>query len=206
MSKTKLLIADDHTLVRMGLASLLNMQKDMSVVGQAKNGAEAVTETLRLKPDIVIMDLMMPVKDGIAATGEIKAALPDAKIIILTTYTTSDGIMRALDSGAIGAVFKSDANDELLTAIRTVADGKKFISPAIKRQFRSDPPADPLSPRQTDILKGLVEGKSNTEIAKDLGISPTVVRDHTSIIFEKLGVTNRTEAVATALRKHLLKI
>ena len=206
MSKTKLLIADDHTLVRMGLASLLNMQKDMSVVGQAKNGAEAVTETLRLKPDIVIMDLMMPVKDGIAATGEIKAALPDAKIIILTTYTTSDGIMRALDSGAIGAVFKSDANDELLTAIRAVSDGRKFISPAIKRQFRSDPPADPLSPRQTDILKGLVEGKSNTEIAKDLGISPTVVRDHTSIIFEKLGVTNRTEAVATALRKHLLKI
>ena len=206
MSKTKLLIADDHTLVRMGLASLLNMQKDMSVVGQAKNGAEAVTETLRLRPDIVIMDLMMPVKDGIAATGEIKAALPDAKIIILTTYTTSDGIMRALDSGAIGAVFKSDANDELLTAIRTVADGKKFISPAIKRQFRSDPPADPLSPRQTDILKGLVEGKSNTEIAKDLGISPTVVRDHTSIIFEKLGVTNRIEAVAAALRKQLLKI
>ena len=206
MSKTKLLIADDHTLVRMGLASLLNMQKDMSVVGQAKNGAEAVTETLRLMPDIVIMDLMMPVKDGIAATGEIKAALPDAKIIILTTYTTSDGIMRALDSGAIGAVFKSDANDELLTAIRTVADGKKFISPAIKRQFRSDPPADPLSPRQTDILKGLVEGKSNTEIAKDLGISPTVVRDHTSIIFEKLGVTNRIEAVAAALRKQLLKI
>ena len=206
MSKTKLLIADDHTLVRMGLASLLNMQKDMSVVGQAKNGAEAVTETLRLKPDIVIMDLMMPVKDGIAATGEIKAALPDAKIIILTTYTTSDGIMRALDSGAIGAVFKSDANDELLTAICTVADGKKFISPAIKRQFRSDPPADPLSPRQTDILKGLVEGKSNTEIAKDLGISPTVVRDHTSIIFEKLGVTNRIEAVAAALRKQLLKI
>ena len=206
MSKTKLLIADDHTLVRMGLAALLNMQKDMSVVGQAKNGAEAVAETLRLKPDIVIMDLMMPVKDGIAATDEIKAALPDAKIIILTTYTTSDGIMRALDSGAIGAVFKSDANDELLTAIRTVADGKKFISPAIKRQFRSDPPADPLSPRQTDILKGLVEGKSNTEIAKDLGISPTVVRDHTSIIFEKLGVTNRIEAVAAALRKQLLKI
>lgn len=206
MSKTKLLIADDHTLVRMGLAALLNMQKDMSVVGEAKNGAEAVAETLRLKPDIVIMDLMMPVKDGIAATGEIKAALPDTKIIILTTYTTSDGIMHALDNGAIGAVFKSDANDELLSAIRAVSGGKKFVSPAIRQQFKSDPPADPLSPRQTDILKGLVEGKSNTEIAKDLGISPTVVRDHTSVIFEKLGVTNRIEAVAIAMRKHLLKI
>ena len=206
MSKTKLLIADDHTLVRMGLAALLNMQKDMSVVGEAKNGAEAVAETLRLKPDIVIMDLMMPVKDGIAATGEIKAALPDAKIIILTTYTTSDGIMRALDSGAIGAVFKSDANDELLTAIHAMAAGKKFVSPAIIRLFESDPPADPLSPRQTDILKGIVDGKSNTDIARELGISPSVVRDHTSVIFEKLGVTNRTEAVAAALRKHLLKV
>ena len=206
MTKTKLLIADDHTLVRMGLTALLNMQKDMSVIGQAKNGAEAVTETLRLRPDIVIMDLIMPVKDGIAATSEIRAALPDAKIILLTTYTTSDGIMRALDSGAVGAVFKSDANDELLTAIRAVTDGRKFISPAIRRQFKSDPPADPLSPRQTDILRCLVEGKSNTEIAKKLGISPTVVRDHTSIIFEKLGVTNRIEAVAAALRKQLLKI
>ena len=206
MSKLRILIADDHALGRMGLSALLTAQRDMTVVGQAKNGAEAVTETLRLRPDIVFMDLMMPVKDGIAATGEIKAALPDTKIIILTTYTTSDGIMRALDSGAIGAVFKSDAYDELLPAIRAVSDGKKFISPAIQRQFESDPPADPLSPRQTDILKGIVDGKTNTDIAKDLGISPTVVRDHTSIIFEKLGVTNRTEAVAAALRKPLLKI
>ena len=206
MSKLRILIADDHALVRMGISALLTAQRDMTVVGQAKNGAEAVRETLRLKPDIVIMDLMMPVRDGIAATAEIKAALPDTQVLILTTYTTSDGIVRALDNGAIGAVFKSDANDELLTAIHTVSAGRKFISPAIQRQFESDPPIDPLSPRQTDILKGIVDGKSNTDIARDLGISPTVVRDHTSIIFEKLGVTNRTEAVATALRKHLLKI
>ena len=206
MSKLKILIADDHALVRMGISALLTAQRDMTVVGQAKNGAEAVREALRLKPDIVIMDLMMPVKDGIAATAEIKAALPDTQVLILTTYTTSDGIAEAIDKGARGAVFKSDANDELLTAIHTVSGGKKFVSPAIRRQFESDPPADPLSPRQTDILKGIVDGKSNTDIARDLGISPTVVRDHTSIIFEKLGVTNRTEAVATALRKQLLKI
>ena len=206
MSKLKILIADDHALVRMGISALLTAQRDMTVVGQAKNGAEAVRETLRLKPDIVIMDLMMPVKDGIAATAEIKAALPDTQVLILTTYTTSDGIAEAIDKGARGAVFKSDANDELLTAIHAMAAGKKFVSPAIIRLFESDPPADPLSPRQTDILKGIVDGKSNTDIARDLGISPTVVRDHTSIIFEKLGVTNRTEAVATALRKHLLKI
>ena len=206
MSKLKILIADDHALVRMGISALLTAQRDMTVVGQAKNGAEAVRETLRLKPDIVIMDLMMPVKDGIAATAEIKAALPDTQVLILTTYTTSDGIAEAIDKGARGAVFKSDANDELLTAIHAMAAGKKFVSPAIIRLFESDPPADPLSPRQTDILKGIVDGKSNTDIARDLGISPTVVRDHTSIIFEKLGVTNRTEAVATALRKQLLKM
>ena len=206
MSKLRILIADDHTLVRMGISALLSSQRDMSVVGQAANGAEAVSEALRLRPDIVIMDLMMPVKDGIAATGEIKRALPDTEVLVLTTYTTTDGIANALSSGARGAVFKSDANDELLTAIRAVADGQKFISPAIKRQFASDPPADPLSPRQSDILKGIVAGKSNVDIANDLGISPTVVRDHTSVIFEKLGVSNRTEAVAIALRKHLLKI
>ena len=206
MSKIKILIADDHALVRMGISALLSSQRDMTVVGQAKNGAEAVAEALRLKPDIVIMDLMMPVKDGIAATGEIKSALSDTQVLILTTYTTTDGIVHALDNGARGAVFKSDANDELLTAIHMVVDGKKFVSPAIKRQFASDPPVDPLSPRQTDILKGIVDGKSNTDIAKELGISPAVVRDHTSIIFEKLGVANRIEAVAAALRKQLLKI
>ena len=206
MSKLRILIADDHTLVRMGISALLSSQRDMAVVGQAANGAQAVSEALRLRPDIVIMDLMMPVKDGIAATGEIKRALPGTEVLVLTTYTTTDGIANALSSGARGAVFKSDANDELLTAIRAVAGGQKFVSPAIKRLFASDPPADPLSPRQSDILQGIIDGKSNVDIAKDLGISPAVVRDHTSVIFSKLGVTNRTEAVAIAMRKQLLKI
>ena len=206
MTKLRILIADDHALVRMGIAALLSSQRDMAVVGQVANGEEAVREALRLRPDIVIMDLMMPVKDGIAATGEIKSALPDTEVLVLTTYATTDGIANALSSGARGAVFKSDANGELLTAIRAVAGGQKFVSPAIKRQFASDPPADPLSPRQSDILKGIVDGKSNADIARELGISQTVVRDHASVIFSKLGVTNRTEAAAAALRKHLLKL
>ena len=204
--KITVLVADDHTVVRMGLSALLDMQHDMHVVGQAKNGKEAVEEALRLKPDVVIMDLMMPVMDGTEAPRKIREQLPETNIVILTTYTTTDGIASAIDSGACGAVFKSDANDELITAIRTVAGGGKFVSPAIDRQFKCDPPADHLSPRQIDILKGIVAGKSNTEIAKELGISPTVVRDHTTIIFEKLGVSNRVEAVAAALRKQLLKI
>lgn len=206
MEKIRILVADDHTVVRMGLSALLDMQRDMHVVGQAKNGKEAAEEALRLKPDVVIMDLMMPVMDGTEATRKIREQLPETNVVILTTYTTTDGIASAIDSGACGAVFKSDANDELITAIRTVAGGGKFVSPAIDRQFKCDPPADHLSPRQIDILKGIVAGKSNTEIAKELGISPTVVRDHTTIIFEKLGVSNRVEAVAAALRKQLLKI
>lgn len=206
MQKLRILIADDHTVVRMGLSAILDMQTDMTVVGQAKNGEEAVDAALRLKPDIVLMDLMMPVMNGTRATKKLHDALPDTHVVILTTYTTSDGIAAAIDAGAKGAVFKSDANDELLTAIRRVARGEKFISPAIMRLFKSDPPADPMSPRQSDILKRLVDGKSNTEIAKDLGISPAVVRDHTTVIFEKLGVSNRVEAVAAAIRKQLLKI
>ena len=202
----RILIADDHALMRVGIRSMLESTGDFTVIGECCDGESAVAMALKAKPDVVIMDLMMPVMDGTEATRKIREQLPETNVVILTTYTTTDGIASAIDSGACGAVFKSDANDELITAIRTVAGGRKFVSPAIDRQFKCDPPADHLSPRQIDILKGIVAGKSNTEIANLLGISPTVVRDHTTIIFEKLGVSNRVEAVAAALRKQLLKI
>lgn len=206
MKKIKILIADDHSVVRIGLSALLSSEPDFDVVGQAKNGRAAVAEAARLRPDIVIMDLMMPVMDGIEATAQIKAKFPEAKVIILTTFSTSDGIVKALESGATGAIFKSAADTDLIKAIRQVSLGKTVISSDIRRLIKDDPPISDLSTRQSEILASIGRGLSNTEIATQLGITPTVVREHTLALFQKLGAANRAEAVGIAMRKHLLKI
>ena len=206
MGKIKVLIADDHSIVRMGLATLLEMESDMELVGMAVNGKNAVEETRKAHPDIVVMDLMMPVMDGIEATKAIKAKLPKTKVILFTTFPTSDLISKALESGAVGAIFKSAADTELIKAIREVAAGKTYISDDIQKLIASDPPVAALSPRQTEILESIVRGLSNAEIGMQLGITPTVVREHTITLFQKIGAANRAEAVAIALRKHLLKM
>ena len=206
MNKTRILIADDHSVVRIGLSALLSSEPDFDIVGLAKNGRLAVAETARLRPNIVIMDLMMPVMDGIEATAQIKAKVPEAKVIVLTTFSTSDGIAKALKNGASGAIFKSAADTELIKMIRQVSHGKTVISADIQRLLEDDPPVSGLSTRQSEILASIGRGLSNTEIAAQLGITPTVVREHTLALFQKLGAANRAEAVAIALRKHLLKI
>ena len=204
--KIRILIADDHSIVRMGLATLLEMEYDLELVGQSANGKAAVADALRLKPDVVVMDLMMPVLDGVEATAAIMANLPDVKIVLFTTFPTSDLIAKAIDNGAKGVVFKSAADTELVKAIRAVASGKSYISPDVAKLLASDPPIEPLTPRQGEILASIARGLSNSDIAKELGITPTVVREYTIALFQKLGAANRTEAVAIALRKHLLKI
>ena len=204
--KIRLLIADDHTVVRAGLAALLGTEKDLVLVGQAKNGIEAVRETVRLQPDVVIMDLMMPQKDGVDATAEIAASVPSAKVIILTTFGTSDGIAHALASGAKGAILKSADNGQLVAAIRAVAKGEEFIAADIRQQLAVDPPIPELTPRQREVLASMVRGLTDRDIARQLGIRQDGVNDHVSAILQKLGAANRTEAVAVALRKHLLKI
>jgi len=203
---TRILIADDHSIVRMGLATLLETEGDLELAGQAANGKTAVEEALRLKPDVVVMDLLMPVLDGIEATAAIMGKLPETKIILFTTFPTSDLIAKALGNGAKGVVFKSAADTELVTAIRAVASGKSYISPDVAKLLASDPPIDPLTPRQREILASIARGLSNSDIAKELGITPTVVREYTIALFQKLGAANRTEAVAIALRKHLLNV
>jgi len=202
----KVLIADDHAVVRMGLAALLNTEDDIRVIGEARNGVEAVKETLRLRPDVVIMDLMMPKKDGIASTAEIVRQLPDAKIIILTSFATSDGIARALEAGAAGSLLKSAENESLVTTIRAVHAGRKIVSPEVRRLIDEDPPVPELSPRQKDILSSITRGLSNEDIALQLGISTSSVKTHVQALFQKLGTTTRAEAVAITLRKQLLKI
>ena len=206
MQKTRVLIADDHAIVRIGLAALLNAKSDIEVVGQAKDGRTAVTETLRLNPDVVIMDLMMPIMDGTAATAEITARRPGVKVIILTTFSTSDGIKHALDAGAVGALMKNEETDSLVDAIRKVSKGETVISPDVEALIRQDPPAAKLTPKQSKVLESLIRGLTNKDIAKILGITEGSVEEHVNAIFIKLGAANRTEAVAIALRKHLLKI
>ena len=202
----RVLIADDHTIVRAGLAALLGTERDITVVGQAKNGVEAVRETLRLQPDVIIMDLMMPKMDGVEATAEIAEKAPAVKVIILTTFGTSDGIAHALDVGAKGAILKNADNAQLISAIRKVARGGEFISVEIRQQLSVDPPIPELTPRQKDILSSMVRGLTDRDIARQLGIRQDGVNDHVSAILQKIGAANRTEAVAIALRKHLLKV
>jgi len=202
----RVLLADDHTIVRIGLAALLGAEKDIEVVGEAKNGDMAVKEALRLTPDVVIMDLMMPKKDGATATAELHEKLPDTKVIILTTFGASDGIAHALESGAAGALMKTADDDVLVTTIRAVASGKTVVSADIRRLLENDPPIPKLTPRQIEVLQSMTRGLTNRDIAKQLGIRQDRVDEHVAAILTKIGAANRTEAVAIAMRKHLLKI
>ena len=206
MSKIKVLIADDHTIVRIGLTALLNAESDIEVVGEAKNGEMAVKEALRLAPDVVVMDLMMPKKDGAEATAELHERLPSAKVIILTTFGASDGIAHALESGAAGALMKTADDAAIVSTIRAVAGGRTVISTDIKRLLANDPPVPILTPRQLEVLRSMTRGLTNRDIANQLGICIDRVNDQVAAILTKIGAANRTEAVAIALRKHLLKM
>ena len=206
MKKTKILIVDDHAIFRRGLASLLNTVREFCVVGEAEDGNMAISRIDELNPDIVIMDLMMPVKDGAAATVEILQKHPQAKIVILTTFGSFNGLATALDAGAVGALLKNIDNDDLVTAIQDIASGKPVIAPEIRRILKDDPPTPELSKRQQEILDLLIKGRTNCEIAAQLSLQEDSVKKVVNAIFEKLGARNRPEAVAIALRKHLLKI
>ena len=200
----KVLIADDHAVVRMGLTALLSSERDITVVGQSEDGERAVRDADRLQPDVVIMDLMMPKKDGVVATDEIHRAHPEIKIILLTTFGTSDRIARALEVGASGALLKSSDEAVLVEAVRTVAAGGEVVDEDIRQLFADDPPARELTQRQRTILEGLAKGKGTKEIAAEIGIQTDSVREHILAILAKLGAANRVEAVAIAVRKQLL--
>ena len=199
--KIRVLIADDHAMVRMGLASLLGTETDIEVVGEADDGEVAVRKALTLKPDVVVMDLMMPKKDGSTATAE----MPDTKILLLTSFGTADGVAHALAAGATGALMKNADFSELVASIRTVASGGHAVSPEIKHFIEEDPPVQKLTPRQMDILASVVRGLTNDDIARQFSIQRSSVKDHLTAIFAKLGAANRSEAISIALRKQLIK-
>ena len=204
MTPTRVLIVDDHAILRMGLASLLSSKKDIEVVGDAANGPEGIRRAIELKPDVVVMDLMMPGMGGAEATARLLEKAPDAKVLIITTFDTPDGIDRALKAGARGAIMKNCDFEELVDALRTVASGGSYIAPDVKRLFSNDPPAITLSPRQREMLQSIARGLSNPDIAKQFGISIYVVKEHIAALFAKIGAANRSEAVAIAMRKNLL--
>ena len=203
--KIKVMLADDHLVVRMGLAAIISIERDMEVVGEAADGAEAVKLAAELHPDVVIMDIMMPKLDGVAATAEIRKRNPETQILILTTFGTSDDLRRALEVGATGALVKDSAQTELVSAIRECAAGRKIISPAIARQLQSEMPKIELSPRQLEMLNYVAKGFNNAEIANMVGIGRDCVKAHLSAAFTRLNASSRSEAVAIAIRLGLLQ-
>jgi len=206
MTKIKILIADDHAIVRFGLTSLFSSQKDMKVVGQVENGEEAVRLAMETQPDVIVMDLVMPVMDGSEATEILHERLPSANILILTSYGSADGVAKAVAAGAKGVLTKADDDSALIPVVRRLAAGERFFAPEIERYLRENPPVPPLSARQQTILDSLTLGRTNRDISVQLGIREDSVAKHIKALLDKIGAANRAEAVAIALKKHLLKM
>lgn len=207
MKKTqiRIMLADDHVLMRMGLSTLVDCEEDMKIVGEAKNGRQAVELAHALKPDIIIMDLMMPELSGAEATKLIHDAYPEIKIMVLTSFGTSKEMSDAITNGADGALMKDTAADELIKAIRAIVAGKRIIPDRLMRQAAEDNVTPKLSDRHLEILSSIAQGQSNSDIAKQYGLSEISIKKQVSKIFARLGVSNRSEAVALALRKQMLK-
>ena len=204
-AQIRIMLADDHMLMRMGLSTLIDCEEDMKIVGEAKNGRQAVELAHALKPDIIIMDLMMPELSGAEATKLIHDAYPEIKIMVLTSFGTSKEMSDAITNGADGALMKDTAADELIKTIRAIVAGERIIPDRLMRQAAEDNVTPKLSDRHLEILSSIAQGQSNSDIAKQYGLSEISIKKQVSKIFERLGVSNRSEAVALALRKQMLK-
>lgn len=207
----KVLIADDHHVVRRGLLFFLKTQKDIQVVGEATNGKEAVDLTAILRPDIVLMDLVMPEMDGIQATKRIKKQFPEIQVLMLTSFSDRDHVIPAIEAGASGYQLKDIEPDDLVESIRTLMRGENTLHPQAtsqlmkEREPKEDPPHTlyPLTPREQDVLSELTKGKSNREIASSLFVTEKTVKTHISNIFSKLHVQDRTQAALYAVKHGL---
>ena len=199
-----MLVADDHVVVRMGIASIISFERDLSVVGEAEGGEEAVRLVRELKPDVTVMDLMMPKMGGAEAIAEIRRTDPEAKILVLTTFGASLEMKRAMDAGALGAVAKTSSPEEIIAAIRAVAAGQRTVSREIEQGLKTVGDIPGLSARQLEILKLVAKGYSNPEVAGILDIGVDAVKDHLTNIYARLGVSSRAEAAAFAAANHML--
>jgi NarL family two-component system response regulator LiaR len=200
----KILIVDDHSVVRQGLRMFLSLDPDLEVVGEASNGQEAIEKVEKLNPDVVLMDLLMPVMDGITATQTIRRDYSDSEVIALTSVLEDASVVNAVRAGAIGYLLKDTQADELCRAIKAAADGQVQLSPRaaerLMREIRAPESPEKLTERETDVLRLLASGMANKEIAAEMHISETTVKTHVSNIWMKLGVPSRTQAALYAVR------
>ena len=205
-AKATILLVDDHALLRTGVANIINQEPDLQVVAEAGNGVEAIAAFDRYHPDVTLLDLRMPVMEGVEAVRRIREHDPRAKVIVLTTYDTDDEIARALKAGAKAYVLKDIAADDLIGCIRDVLAGKTYLAPSAAAKLAEGVTRVQLTPREMSALRLMADGKANKEIASELNISERTVKTHLGHLFEKLGVTSRTEAVKVATRRGLVRL
>jgi len=202
----RVVVADDHAVVRRGLAGLIEAAEDMTVIATATDGDMAVTLAREHRPDVVLMDLQMPGTDGVAATRAITGAVPDVEVLVLTSFSDTERILAALDAGAVGYLLKDAEPEDLLDGVRAVARGESPIHPRAARQLlraRAAGTRVELSPRETEVLRLVVAGLANKQIARRLGIAERTVKAHLTSTFQRIGVTDRTQAALWAQRHGL---
>jgi DNA-binding NarL/FixJ family response regulator len=204
-SQARVLLVDDHALLRTGVANIINQEHDLRVVAEAGNGVEAVDAFERHRPEVTLLDLRMPAMEGVEVVRQIRLRDPNARVIVLTTFDTDDEISRALKAGAKAYVLKDISAEGLVSCIRDVLAGKTYLAPAAAAKLAEGVSRVQLTPREMSTLRLLADGKANKEIANELDISERTVKTHLAHLFEKLGVTSRTEAVKVATHRGLVR-
>lgn len=202
----RILVADDHTAVRDGLASILNAQPDLTVVAEAGTGRQAIEQFKVSKPDVLIIDLRMPDGDGIQTIKDLIAIDPSAKALVLTTYDTEEDIFNALEAGARGYILKDTTREEIIDAVRQIQAGNRFLPPSIASRLADRVMRPSLSPRELDVLRLVSRGRTNKEIAVAMFVTEETIKSHMKGLFQKLGVHDRAEAVGTAVQRGLLRL
>ncbi len=216
MEKIRILLVDDHTILRSGIRSLLEGEPGLSVIGEAEDGRKAVTMACKLKPDVVIMDIAMPLLNGLEATRQIKMQCPDVKVLVLSMHDNEEYIRQALEAGAMGYILKDAGTQELISAIRSVYRGEAVLSPAVTRLViedylrwggtRPQEESDSLSPREREVLQLIAEGYTNKQIAEILSISIKTVQAHRNNLMQKLDLHDRGELIKYAIQKKIIEI
>jgi DNA-binding NarL/FixJ family response regulator len=209
MTKIKILIADDHTIVRAGIRGLLETQPDFEVIAEVENGMQAVEQTHKLRPHIILMDLRMPEMNGVTAIAKIKAQHPEIHILVLTTYDTDADIVRAVEAGATGYLLKDVPREELFRAVRATAKGETVLASSVAARLMGKVRSggdEALTAREIEVLLLVARGATNQEVAESLSISKATVKSHLIQICNKLGVSDRTAAVTTALERGIIRL